>query len=220
MNEHAVKVISTENITHNVKRLKVEKPSGYDFIPGQATEVSLPENPKDAHPFTFTGLREWDHLEFSIKIYPEHNGLTNQINKLRKGDEMILHDVWGAINYVGTGIFIAGGAGVTPFIAILRDLYKNNKLNGNRLYFSNKTSADIILKDEFTKILGDNFINTLTAEEKYPYHYGKFDEKYFRENIKNFKQYFYVCGPDGFVQGMNKILEGLGASTELVVFEK
>jgi predicted ferric reductase len=44
-----------------------------------------------------------------------------KIRKLKHGDELIIRDVWGAIEYKGE-VFIAGGAGVTPFIAILRQL--------------------------------------------------------------------------------------------------
>jgi predicted ferric reductase len=35
--------------------------------------------------------------------------------------------IWGAIEYKGEGVFIAGGAGVTLFIAILRQLQAENK---------------------------------------------------------------------------------------------
>ena len=41
MEEHIVKIISIENITHDVKRFRIEKPEQYSFIPGQATEVSI-----------------------------------------------------------------------------------------------------------------------------------------------------------------------------------
>jgi predicted ferric reductase len=44
-----------------------------------------------------------------------------ELGKLKHGDELIIR-VWGAIEYKGEGVFIAGGAGVTPFIAILRQL--------------------------------------------------------------------------------------------------
>jgi predicted ferric reductase len=36
--------------------------------------------------------------------------------------------MFGAIEYKGEGVFIAGGAGVTPFIAILRQLQADDKL--------------------------------------------------------------------------------------------
>src|SRR5215212_9664400 len=97
--------------------------------------------------FTFTGLREWKHLEFTIKIYTHHNGVTNQMGRMNANSELILHDVFGAIQYKGPGVFIAAGAGVTPFIAILRDLHLHKKLKGVRLICSNKTSRDVILAD-------------------------------------------------------------------------
>jgi ferredoxin-NADP reductase len=41
MANHAVKIIDAEYITPDVKRFIIEKPAGYKFIPGQATEVAL-----------------------------------------------------------------------------------------------------------------------------------------------------------------------------------
>ena len=41
MEEHVVKIIDVVQVTHDVKSFKVEKPSGYKYIPGQATEVSI-----------------------------------------------------------------------------------------------------------------------------------------------------------------------------------
>src|SRR3989339_1814244 len=113
MEEHIVKILSIEKVTHDVKKITVEKPEGYGFIPGQATEVAVNKiNYKDKkRPFTFTGLNEWKNLEFTIKIYKDHNGITDEIGKLIPGDELIIHDVWGAINYKGHGVFIAAGAG-------------------------------------------------------------------------------------------------------------
>src|SRR5258706_3000599 len=162
MAEHLVKVLESYFVTHDVKRFKVEKPDGYDFIPGQATDVSInkPEWENELRPFTFTGLREWKHLEFTIKIYTHHDGVTNQLGRINAGAELILHDVFGTIQYKGPGIFIAGGAGITPFIAIFRALHTLKKLfPGNALIFSNKTADDIILKEELTKMLGPSFIN-------------------------------------------------------------
>ena len=39
--EQAVKIISIKPVTHNVNQIRVDKPAGYQFVPGQATEVSI-----------------------------------------------------------------------------------------------------------------------------------------------------------------------------------
>lgn len=220
--EHIVKILAAEYVTHNVRRFTLEKPAGYKFTPGQATEISInkPDWKNERRPFTFTSLNEWPTLEFTIKIYTDHNGVTNELGKLQPGDEILLHDVWGTIHYGGPGTFIAGGAGVTPFIAILRQLHKTNQLDNNQLIFSNRTEGDIILKDEFTNMLGSRFINTLTEKAAPGYDNRKVDEAYLKATIKDFNQYFYICGPDPMVEGLEATLIKLGAPKEKVVREQ
>lgn len=222
MKNHIVKIIAIEPVTHDVIRFTVQKPDGYKFTPGQATEVSIntPALKNEKEPFTFTSLNENDHLEFTIKIYDSRNGVTDELEKLKQGDELIIRDAWGAITYKGEGVFIAGGAGVTPFIAILRQLDAENKIANNKLIFSNKTESDIILKKEFDELLGKNFITTLTDEKKDGYENGRIDIAFLKEEIDNFKQHFYVCGPPAFVAAISKALTSLGAKPDTVVLEK
>lgn len=219
--EHVVKIVSVEPVTHDVRRFKVEKPKGYSFIPGQATEVAVNNDRwrEERRPFTFTALNDWDHLEFTIKIYDDHEGVTHQLGQLKAGDELILHDVWGAIQYKGEGTFIAGGAGVTPFIAIFRQLHKDGKVGDNKLIFSNKTHEDIILKDEFETILGDRFINTLTQEKVEGYDNQMIDASYLKKKIKDFNRNFYICGPDPMVQAIKDTLRSLGAKETVITVE-
>ncbi len=219
MEEHIVKIISIEPVTHNVKHFKLEKPKDYQFIPGQATEVAINKDKwrKERRPFTFTSLNEWGNLEFTIKIYSDHDGVTNQLGQLKPGDELLLHDIWGAIHYSNEGTFIAGGAGVTPFIAIFRQLQKDKKLGKNKLIFSNKTYRDIIMKDEFAAMLGNNFINTLTEEEVPGYDHHRIDEEYLKGKIQDFTQQFYICGPDAMVKDVERILKNLGAKNNVTV---
>src|SRR5579871_6419135 len=219
--EEIAKILLIENVTHNVKRFQVEKPAGYVFEPGQATEISInKEKWKDERrPFTFTSLNEYPYLEFTIKSYKDHEGVTNELYKLKPGDELIIHDVWGAISYKGEGYFIAGGAGITPFIAILRQLFKDKKINNNHLFFSNKKEEDIIYHEELNTILGSNANYILTREEKPGFLKGPIDKAFLKEKIAGFSKPFYICGPDKMVQDISASLTELGASPDAVVFE-
>lgn len=217
-----VKIKAAEYVAHNVRRFDVEKPSGWAFEPGQATEVSIDkEGWRDQkRPFTFTSLPEWDDLQFTIKIYPDHSGVTEQLGKLDVGDTLILEEPWGTIQYTGPGTFIAGGAGVTPFIAILRALERDGKLEGHSLIFSNRMERDIILRDEFEAMDGLVTTYVLSAEEKPALIHGRIDEDFLRENISDFGQRFYVCGPDEMVADISNALKQLGAEPDALVFEK
>jgi len=222
MEKHKVKILDSFMVTHDVKSFVVERPGNYNFKPGQATEVSInDENWKDEkRPFTFTSLPDEKFLQFIIKTYPSHEGLTNQLLKVKTGNELILHDVFGAITYKGNGTFIAGGAGITPFIAIFRHLREMKKLAGNRLIFANKTRKDIILEDEFRGLLDDEFINILSDEKIKGYHHGMINEKFLKENISDKDGMYYVCGPPPMMDAVLEQLSLLGISEKSIVKEE
>lgn len=217
-----VKILKAFYITHDVKCFVTEKPAGYDFIPGQATDVSinLPEWEDKLRPFTFTNLREQNYLEFMIKIYKDHEGVTNKLGSINAGAELILHDVFGAIQYKGKGTFIAGGAGITPFISIFRDLYKQQQIHGNKLIYSNKTTEDVIMSEELQKMIKRDFLKVYTRENVIGFLERRIDRNFLIETIADFSQNFYVCGPTDFVKNITKNLLDLGATASTVIFEK
>jgi ferredoxin-NADP reductase len=222
MSDHKVKVLAIKNVTHNVHSFTIEKPEGFVYKPGQATDLSILKDKweKEKRPFTFTSLPNSDTLEFTIKSYTDHEGVTNELTKIKQGDFFEISDAWGAIEYKGEGVFLAGGAGVTPFIAIMRDLYSQNRIGNNKLFFSNKTTKDIILKDEFEKMLGKNFINIISEENAEGFYHRRIDKDFLQKNIQDFKQAFYICGPDAFTASILNALKESGAHPDALVFEK
>ena len=221
MKQYIVKIKSFKHITHDVLQVVTEKPEKYNFTPGQATDVSInkPDWKEKKNPFTFTCLPENDYLEFSIKTYPAHKGVTNELLKLKKDDELILHEVFGAISYKGEGVFIAGGAGVTPFISIFRYLQSGNETGKNKLIFANKTKADIILEKEFKELLGTNFINILSDEKTEGYANGQITEDFLKTYVNETTQHVYVCGPPPMMEAVQKQLSNLHVSKKAITVE-
>ncbi len=221
MKQYFVKIISIKYITHDVLKLVTEKPEEFNFIPGQATHISInkPDWKVKKNPFTFTCIPGDDFLEFTIKTYPEHKGITNELLKLKEDDELILHDVFGSIAYKGEGVFIAGGAGVTPFISIFRDLETRNEIGKNKLIFANKMKRDIILKNEFEDILGRNFVNILSDEQVEEYPHGQITEDFLKEYINTFTKHVYVCGPPPMMETILKQLSNLNVPENAIIVE-
>lgn len=214
-----LKILNTHFISHNVKRFVLEKPEGIKYSPGQSAHVSinLPNWEDQIRPLTFTSLQHWDHLEFIVKIYEEHKGVTEQMGKLNIGDELLLHDVYGSIQYKGPGIFIAGGTGITPFIAIFRALFHSGNLRNIALLYSNQTKEDLILHDELTKILGPAYKTVFTREGVIGFRERRIDRKYLIETIGDFNSRFYVCGPKKFTEEICEALVSLGADPEFLI---
>jgi ferredoxin-NADP reductase len=221
MEEHLVKVRSVQKITRDVLQIVTEKPAGYHFTPGQATSISLNKFGwrEATNPFTFTSLPDDDFLEFTIKTYPARKGLTHELLRLENNDSIYVHDVFGAISYQGPGTFIAGGAGITPFISILRFLQSKDQIGENRLIFANKTKDDIILRDEFKTKLGERFINILASEKTEEYAYGHITKEFLLENCPNLKGYFYVCGPPPMMDAVEKQLAEMHIDEKMIVKE-
>jgi len=216
--EHKLIIKQKKLLTHNVMQFTMEKPEGFNYSAGQAVEITLdnPEFKDDWHPFTLTSLNNYDYLEFTIKSYPKHDGMTLALSKLEKGDHFIVTDPWDSFKNMGPGVFIAGGTGVTPFIALLRKLEADGNVDGSMLIFSNKTEKDIFLYSEFKRILGDNFINVLTQEKTESFLYGRIDKSFLKNQIHDFEQPFYLCGPDNFADDIKGYLKELGAGDDLV----
>ncbi|HEY4198770.1 MAG TPA: hypothetical protein VGM63_24690, partial [Mucilaginibacter sp.] len=56
MDKHIVKILKTNFVTHNVKRFVVERPTGYEFVSGQACDIAINKTrlEEELRPFTFT----------------------------------------------------------------------------------------------------------------------------------------------------------------------
>jgi ferredoxin-NADP reductase len=219
---HAVKLLMSQFVTHDVKRFIISKPAGFSVTPGQGVELAInrPGLNQEGRPFTPTGLPADEVLEFTIKCYADHAGVTQALHQLEPGAELLMSEPFGTISYQGPGVFIAGGAGVTPFLAILRELARRNELDRQTLIFSNKTPRDMICEKELRHLLQDRCLLLCTGAAAPGYEHRRIDRAFLQERIKNFDQRFYVCGPPAFMDAVNAALTDLGAHAESLVFER
>ncbi|WP_296749615.1 FAD-binding oxidoreductase [Thiobacillus sp.] len=219
---YRVSLLMSQFVTHDVKHFIVSKPAGVAVVPGQGVELAIdrPGLREQGRPFTPTGLADDRVLEFTIKAYPAHAGVTQALHQLEPGAELLMSEPFGTISYQGPGVFIAGGAGITPFLAILRGLARKGELDGQTLMFSNKTPRDMICEKELRHLLGERCILLSTGAAVPGYEHRRVDRAFLEEKIRDFKQRFYVCGPPPFMEAVNGALTEMGASAESLVFER
>lgn len=221
MRTFIVPVLSIKNLTHDVFEIRTEKPAGYLFEPGQATEVAINRDAcrEMSRPFTFTSVPSDNFLEFIIKVYPQHNGMTRQLTTLNNHETLIIGEPWGAISYKGTGLFIAGGAGITPFISIFRQLAREKKLSGNKLIFANKTHLDIILENELNTLLPNDIMHILSNDVRKGYVHGFVNAKMIEENRPDRTSKIYLCGPPPMMDAVMLILKEIGVNQDSITVE-
>lgn len=215
--DHTVELLHTGFVTHDVKRFVVSRPDGLEWEPGQGVEMALDRDGwrEEGRPFTPTSRPRDRVLEFTIKAYPEHDGVTARLHDLVAGDRLLMSDAFGTITWQGPGTFLAGGAGVTPFLAILREA-DVDELAHCSLHFTNKTPADVICEKELRHLLGDRCHLTCTEESAPGYDDRRMDRAYLESQVTDLDDPVYLCGPPDFVDELGEALDDLGAPALVV----
>ncbi|PVB60528.1 FAD-binding oxidoreductase [Labrenzia sp. 011] len=217
---HTTRILKIDQVTHDVKRFRIAEPEGFAFSVGDATEIALDEDGwrEETRPFTMTSLPQEKSLEFTIKGYPEHDGVTERLHRMKEGDTVLIADPFKTFRYEEPGVFIAGGAGITPFMAIFRHLDRSGKLAGNHLIFANKTSADIIYRDELDAMDGLRVDHVLSGEDSAGTHHGEIDADLLKDLVAGFDRRFYLCGPPPMMEALEEILKSLDVEPDSVDF--
>ena len=138
---------------------------------------------------------------------------------MKVGENLIIGAPWGAIEYKGEGAFIAGGAGITPFLAIFKKLHRNGKLKGNQLLFANKAEKDIIHKNNLEVWLGSDFHNILSEQEHEDYDHGHINKEYLETKELDISKKVYLCGPPEMMDALQTDLYAMGLSKKQLIAE-
>ena len=185
--------------------------------PGATVWLSNPTWPNHPSIIKYLGMPMAEYRYFDAATRGiDFAGLIEDLGRVKAGDAVLISDPFDTVALKGPGVFIAGGTGVTPFIAVLRQLQVEGKLAGNALFHFNKTKVDAFLVDEFTAMLGRDFHGVLSQEDAPGFLHGAVNADFLRTHIHDFRQPFYTCGPEGFVLAVKNALVELGADSELI----
>jgi predicted ferric reductase len=196
------------------------KPSGrpLDYRAGQFAFVTFPTSgSREAHPFTMSNGPTSDDLRFTIKGLGDYTA--NLADKLQVGEPALVDGPHGHFTNQnirgGRQIWIAGGIGITPFLALGDELNSDTKVD---LYWSVREPSEAIYDQELRAL-----------QEKSPrfrYHLWLSDEQGFLtandlgggEDMDG--REFLICGPDGLREALTAQLKAMGVSTGRIHFEE
>lgn len=198
-----LKIISKQEVAKNVFKFRLEKPTDFVYTPNQVVTAGASSDKRGM--FTLTSCVNDDFLELIIKIYIDYHGVTEGISLLKEGDNFVAANPFGGMHDDNDILFIAGGSGITPFIAHLRNFESNNSY----CLASYNKQEDVIEKDYIDSRSNCKFF--LSNEKIDGYEYGRINKGVIEEVLKIKKfDYAYVCGPPAFENAMIVLLEELG----------
>lgn len=165
--------------------------------PGQfALFTFLEEGARETHPFTISNVtNEEKKLRLSIKALGDWTSVLK--DKIKVGTKVLVDGPYG--NFVSNKnshnleVWIAGGIGITPFLAMIQD-YKNNNNPDKKIIFiwSVKSESETIYKNEILENLPENIKFILHDTSKIGYF--KFESLISEIKDKN-NISVYICGP-------------------------
>jgi 3-phenylpropionate/trans-cinnamate dioxygenase ferredoxin reductase subunit len=196
-----------------------------DVVPGQFAYLSIRGSGlREFHPFTVAGT-PGDDVQFSIKAVGDW---TRRLPEVQVGTEAVIHGPFGAFTCVETEpdrhlLMIAGGIGITPFLAMVRGFAETDSARRITLVWSVRTEGDAFARDELDELRGRlpnlRVVVRVTDGENGQ---GWLDEAALAEIAGNSlaESEVFLCGPPPFMASMRKALRSLGVRCRQIHAER
>jgi len=149
-------VESVEQVTHDIKVVRITIPGGldYQFTPGQFSQVTFEGLP--GRDYSMANQPGESVVEFHIREVPDGNVSRHVANNLAVGDKVSVKGPYG-VSYLRTkhrGPIIAagGGSGLAPIKSIVEKALAENLPQPIHFYFGVRDEEDLYLEDHFNAL--------------------------------------------------------------------
>ncbi len=209
--------------THDVKTLKLEWPTGTDFIfkTGQFITLYFADDPKVKRAYSLSSC-QFDRGYFDITVKKMGFFGTKLNEVVQVGTKLMVIPPTGNFTLPSDPnrdlILIAGGSGVTPFRGFVRHCNVERPDTKITILYSVRVPEDIIFRREFEQLelANPNFKFKVTCTRATPEHgytgawdghRGRINSDWIREHIGSLADtVFYACGPTELVVSTEKLV--------------
>lgn len=187
------------------------KPNGnaLQYQPGQFAFIRLESAGVlgETHPFSMSSSPLSDTLSFGIKKLGDYTTLLSQI---KPGQKVKIDGPYGTFsNRIVSNkrqVWIAGGIGVTPFMAMARSMDDSQLVD---MYYSVKDKSEAAYLSELNILAQQN--PNLKIFPFYSDSQGLLTVEYIQKNSKNLEDANYmICGPGSMMKAMRQQLKNIG----------
>ena len=219
----------------DTKTLRLKWPEDYpvDFLTGQFITVYWPHKQKYKRAYSLSSSA-LDRGHFEITIKRDGKMGTSLVDWAEEGDSLWVIEPTGKFLPVLDPpdkhlICIAGGSGVTPFRAFVREATQLKLATKITVLYSVRTTHDVIFDEEFRALEKENpnfeFLVTCTRladNDPWEGRRGRIDAAWVKEQVGDLENtIFYACGPNALVDfSTNLVRDGLGVGKEQMLIEK
>src|SRR4029450_3264737 len=146
---YASRLLNKVEVAEGTIAFHFEKPTGFDFKPGQSADLTFP-NPPETHAegngrrFSTASSPFEDQLMFATRM--RDTAFKRSLKKMPLGTVVKMDSAMGSFtlhkNSAKPAVFLAGGIGVTPFSSIVRQADHDRTPHKLYLFYSNRRPED------------------------------------------------------------------------------
>jgi CDP-4-dehydro-6-deoxyglucose reductase/ferredoxin-NAD(P)+ reductase (naphthalene dioxygenase ferredoxin-specific) len=150
------RVVGLENLTHDIRRVRLEIVSGgpFDFSAGQYAAVRVSNLP--ARDFSMANRPDQPVLEFHVRHMSGGAASRYIVRHLALGESVRLEGPFGSAHlrehHTGPILAIAGGSGLAPVKSIVETALHRGARQPIHLYFGVRDERDLYLDEHFTAL--------------------------------------------------------------------
>ncbi len=221
--------------TARVSSLYLDVPDWQGHDAGQHVDVRLTADDgyQTERSYSIASAPDDPRLALTVERLDDGEVSPYLVGELRVTDKLELRGpIGGFFVWRGDGdrplLLIAGGSGVVPLMAMLRHRANIESTVPARLLFSSRTQADIIYREELSRLgaAGDGLtvFHTLTREKPAGWtgYTRRIDEAMLLEVTwpKQDDPAVFICGPTPFVEAASQLLVAMGYEPRSIKTER
>lgn len=224
--------VSRENVAEGTMAFRFVKPPGFQFMAGQAMNVTLLNPPQtdskgNARTFSIVSAPFEDSLMIATRM--RDSAFKRVLRAIPAGAKLQLRGPAGQFvlddGSAGPAVFLAGGIGITPFVSMLKQAAHDGLARKLYLFYSNRRPEDAAFLGELQQLQVGNpnyrFVGTMTDMEKSAQPWvgetGFIDKDMLARSIDDISaSTYYIAGPPAMVDAMLDTLIGVGVEEEQV----
>lgn len=138
-------VVSIEEATHDIRRIRIKLAKPLDFSPGQYATVQF--TPDHIRPYSMAGLPGDAEMEFQIRRVPDGRVTEYIFDQLAVGASIRVSGPLGTAylrkKHEGPMLCVGGGTGLAPVLSIVRGALEAGMENPIHLYFGVRSAEDV-----------------------------------------------------------------------------
>jgi len=213
-----------ETVAEGTLAFYFDKPAGFSYDAGQNVMLSLIEPPAmdeagPSRPFTLASAPHEPELMIATRMrdstFKRHLGsmpLGTRLEMDGPGGLMVLHE-----DAARPAVFLAGGIGITPFLAMARDAAKRNLPHRIVLIYSNRRPQDAAFLAELERLQGDHLrlVTTMTDAPEWRGERRRISRELLAEHVPDLRApVYYFAGPPGMTMAVQGMLAELGVAED------